>query len=282
MIRDMNTWKDLLLAGMAVLLLSACGSSDEEIVPEEPQGPTVPPLVTDYQDPMFENFECYPEGTVWEVMYYYYDDSNPDYCVIWRYEVKGDTTINDINYKKVLADIVRNDTVFLDKDERENPWGIYDREKNPELYEFFIREDKGRIYKYNPYFDKDALYYDFNWAEETEYWEYNEWGDYYDPREMVEADGRDYDSLLVNEGKYRMRGIEKFKMENGEEYDRYEYQIKTIGVYLHGGPFMPVTIYGDFSQHHLLSFYRNGELIYRNHNLDRYFENKENDNEQGN
>ena len=69
-----------------------------------------------------------------------------------------------------------------------------------------------------------------------------------------------------------MRGIEKFKMENGEEYDRYEYQIKTIGVYQHGGPFLPVTIYGDFSQHHLLSFYRNGELIFRNHGLDCYFQ----------
>lgn len=258
-----------MLSGMAVLFLSACGGSDEEIVPEPEPEPTVPPLVTDYQDPMFENFECYPEGTVWEIMYYYYD-INPDYCIIWRYEVKGDTTINDIKYKKVLADIVRNDTVLVDESDRKTQWGIYDRGAYPEFYTMFIREDKGRIYKYNPYFDKDALYYDFNWAEESEYWIYNEWGDYYYYREGHTTE--EFDSLLVKEGKYRMRGIEKIKMENGEEYDCYMYQIKTIGVYLYGGPFFPVQIWGGFYLHHLLSFYRNGELVYRNHVLDRYFQ----------
>lgn len=272
---DIKTWKNLLLTGMAVLCMAACSSDNEDVVPEPEPEPTVPPLVTDYQDPMFENFECYPEGTVWEVMYTDDLDENPDYCIIYRYEVKGDTTINNIKYKKVLGNIVRCDTIYAKEPPKmHDHWGLYDPELVLDIYEKFIREDKGKIYKYNPYFGKDALYYDFNWIDEKEWFVYNEMGDYYECRDNFSEE--EYDSLLVKEGKYRYRNIEKIKMENGEEYDFFMDIIKTIGRCYRGGPFMP----SGFSDHYLLSFYRNGELIYWNHNLDRYFSGSDKDDTQ--
>lgn len=260
MIRGMKTWKDLLLAGMAVLCLAACSSDNDEIVPEPEPEPTVPPLVTDYQDPMFEDFECYPEGTAWEEMDGYLEGYNPDFCIIYRFEVKGDTAIQGIDYKKVNAQMIRQDTIH-NGDDRDS----YIERDREEHYTFAIREEKGRIYKWNATYGKDALFYDFNWKSGLPYFVYSELTDEY---------------ITGNHSVYDV--FEEVTMENGDTYESFRGQIKTIGILGWGGIFCsyPSGTLG-IGFHQLLSFTRNGQLLYRNHNLDRYFENKENENEQG-
>ena len=242
----MNTWKDLLLAGIAVLLLSACSSDDEE------NSPIVDPVEETYQDPMFEDFECYPQGTVWQEYDGYMEGYNPDFGIMYRFEVKGDTTIQGIDYKRVIAQLVQRDTIYNSNDR-----DAYIERDREESYTFAIREDKGRIYKWNAEYAKDALFYNFNWKEGLQHFVYNEVTDEY---------------LTSESSIYDVFG--KVKMENGEVYDSYGGQIKTIGMIGWGGLFSsyPSGTLG-IGIHRLFSFTRNGQLLYLDRELIRLYQN---------
>ena len=97
--------------------------------------------------------------------------------------------------------------------------------------------------------------------------------------EIVEMEGMihiENGSVTIGSDDKIFKANERPAMKVKLDYDFFMDIIKTIGRCYRGGPFMP----SGFSDHYLLSFYRNGELIYWNHNLDRYFSGSDKDDTQ--
>lgn len=120
--------------------------------------------------------EFYPQGTTWEESSYYHYSQSDMLYIYMRYTVSGDSIVDGITYKKVVAETRILDTFghaggfggySLQGDEDFN-WGDevpYHWESAPDYY-FCLREENGNVYVRKTSFgDEERKMYDFNWEE---------------------------------------------------------------------------------------------------------------------
>lgn len=213
-------------------------------------------------DPVFDTLVCYPVGTVWEKGYSM-DDFEHLY-VRSRFEVVSDTLIDGKHYKRVKGEIVHFDTSHIPDEYKGETAGIFPGlERILDPLDFYLYEDKGVVTAY--YADQTTqrpsyilLQYDFNWPT------YIHGLLFYDDGTVVEAVNPRSNITLLDGNVYevedcRMRGC-MMMGHLGEWESRRAFLVKTIGcVYSMFGVYYD---YDDWLKGRLLSFRRNGVLLY--------------------
>lgn len=194
--------------------------------------------------------ECFPQGTVWEEETYGVYAGNKSDCLTgysyFRNTVNGEMTANGKTYKKVDVEMRMGESEDVITWDGIEPWH-YEYAAS-----FGIREEGGKVYYYGDQFTAcdslEQLAYDFNALEPGNVIPFIRWN-----RRPWE-----YETYTIQE-------TGKVKLLNGNEYDCVVENgepllISTIGYV------RKVFIFLDFinlrTEHRLMNFTRNGELVY--------------------
>lgn len=216
-----------------------------------------------HYDPVFDTLVCYPVGTTWEKGYSM--DNFEHLYVRSRFEVVSDTLIDGKHYKRVKGEIVHLDTEHIPDDEKGDTWGIFPGlETILDPLDFYLYEDKGVVMAY--FADQTTqrpsyilLQYDFNWPT------YIHGLLFYGDGTVVEAVNPRSNITLLDGNVYEVEDCRTYgstmMTSHWEELNPPKaFLVKTIGcVYSMFGEYYD---YDDWLKGRLLSFSRNGVLLY--------------------
>lgn len=201
--------------------------------------------------------DYYPQGTVWEEeIHYYFPATETFHSTYLRNTVVGDTVINDISYRKVVAEKRVGDNSDDASWDRVSPW-------HWEPYDTFgIRQEGNKVYyfRYEPVIgEKEFMRYDFDWSVGMEI-----------PLKLNAIRNKDYTLAKIDQVVNVVLGdgqsYEGVTVENDNEEVAQMKGIGSIGNY--GGLFSYYawnTVPWDGSTmyyHRMLNFTRNGVCLY--------------------
>jgi hypothetical protein len=155
---------------------------------------------------VFNTFECYPVGTIWEVGYSH--DLYKDYGCIVRYEVIDESPQGDyIRIRNVKGTVVKLDMTGVDVDDATKAV----MSGSTEHLDFKIGEWRGRVDAYDDNSSPTTLFriYDYNWPPVDELTHYSI------PTEIANSkrqtvrllDGKDYECLVDAQGHVTIKTI---------------------------------------------------------------------------
>lgn len=253
----------VVLSMVAMLLYTGCDrdSDGEEEIPHVVDTYDQPTeVIPKHHDPVFDSLVCYPVGTTWEKGYSL--DDFEHFYVRSRFEVVSDTLIDGKNYKRVKGEIVHFDTEHIPDNLKGNGWGIfpgYETVLDP--LDFYLYEDKGVVtaYDINPATQRPSNFlkqYDFNWPP------YMRGLLFYSDGNVVDAEIPRSSMTLLDGNVYEIEDYRVYtrlmKEKMGYRNKKEAFLVKTIGcIYAMFGVYCDSWLKGR-----LLSFYRNGELLY--------------------
>ena len=246
----------------AMLLCPGCGRDDDDQETTTNVPDTIDLSAPKYKhyDPVFDTLVCYPVGTIWEKGYSV-DDFEHLY-VRSRFEVVSDTLIDGKHYKRVKGEIVHFDIEHVPDEYKGEKVDIFPGlERVLDPLDFYLYEDKGVVIAYNidPTTRRPSYIlreYDFNWPP------YIHGLLFYSDGNIIDAEIPRSNITLLDGNSYEMedyRVITRLMNEKPGFRDlRNAFLVKTIGCIY--------AMFGEYCDYwlksRLLSFHRNGELLY--------------------